>query len=339
MSSSHSKALEGNLGAPAPTVESRFGIVRQETRLSRASRHGLLASLFLLIAVSEYLYPNFLAPQNIKNILGQSAPTGIVAVGMTFVMITGGFDLSVGSIYAAGATIYASLAVAGWPLPVAGAATIAIGSLAGLTNGLIVTKLNVNPFVATLGTMSAFSGLALIYSNSSPFIATDPAFAALGRGQMLSIPISIWILLAFLASGQLALSRTVYGRQLYAIGGNDEASRLAGLRTAALRTSTYALSGACAAIAGMLIASRLGMGQADIGAAMALDAIAVVVIGGTSLLGGEGSIWRTAIGLLIVAILTNLLDSLAISSHYQLVIKGAIVIGAVAVDSLVRSRR
>ncbi|MER9296823.1 ABC transporter permease [Mesorhizobium sp. M0621] len=339
MSSSQSKALDDNLAAPAPTIESQTGNVRRETRLSRASRHGLLASLFVLVAVSEYLYPGFLMPQNIRNILGQSAPTGIVAVGMTFVMITGGFDLSVGSIYAAGATIYASLAVAGWPLPEAAVATIAIGFLAGLTNGLIVTKLNVNAFVATLGTMSAFSGLALIYSNSSPFIAPDPAFAELGRGHMLSIPISIWILLAFLVAGQLVLSRTVYGRQLYAIGGNDEASRLAGLRTEALRTSAYALSGACAAIAGMLIASRLGMGQADIGAAMALDAIAVVVIGGTSLLGGEGSIWRTAIGLLIVAVLTNLLDSLAISSHYQLVIKGTIVIGAVAVDSLIRSRR
>lgn len=339
MSSSPSNALDGNLPIATPAVENQPGKVRTETRLSRASRHGLLASLFLLVVVSEYLYPGFLMPQNIRNILGQSAPTGIVAVGMTFVMITGGFDLSVGSIYAAGATIYASLAVAGWPLPVAAVATVAIGSLAGLANGLIVTRLKVNPFVATLGTMSAFSGLALIYSNSSPFIAPDPAFAVLGRGQMLSIPISIWILLAFLVAGQLVLSRTVYGRQLYAIGGNDEASRLAGLRTAALRTSTYALSGACAAIAGMLIASRLGMGQADIGATMALDAIAVVVIGGTSLLGGEGSIWRTAIGLLIVAVLTNLLDSLAISSHYQLVIKGTIVIGAVAVDSLIRSRR
>jgi ribose transport system permease protein len=302
-------------------------------------RGALVFALIALVAISQFFYPGFLAPENIKNILSQSAPTGIIAIGMTLVMITRGFDLSVGSTYAAGATVYASLAAAGWPLPAAAAVTIVMGCVAGLVNGVIVTRLKVNPFVATLGTMSVFSGLALIYSKSSPFIVTTPEFTALGRASFLSIPVSVWLLVAFFAAGQLILSKTVYGRQLYAIGGNDDASRLAGLRTIALRTSTYAICGACAAIGGMIIASRLGIGQADIGATIALDAIAVVVIGGTSLLGGEGSAWRTALGLMIVAVLTNLLDSRAVSTHYQLVIKGVIVIAAVAADSLVRSRR
>jgi ribose transport system permease protein len=153
------------------------------------------------------------------------------------------------------------------------------------------------------------------------------------------VPIAIWILLAFLIGGEVVLSKTVYGRQLYAIGGNDEAARLAGLRTELLRASTYVVCSGCSVIAGMIIASRLALGQADIGATMALDSIAVVVIGGTSLLGGEGAIWQTAIGLLIVSALKNVLDSLAVDTNYQLLIKGIIVIVAVAIDAKVSTRR
>jgi ribose transport system permease protein len=153
------------------------------------------------------------------------------------------------------------------------------------------------------------------------------------------VPVSVWILTAFFAAGQFVLAKTVYGRMLFAIGGNNEASRLAGLPTEWLRTSTYVVSGGCASVAGMIIASRLAIGQADIGGTMALDAIAIVVIGGTSLLGGEGAAWRTVIGMLIVAVLTNLLDSLAIDANYQLLIKGVIVIAAVALDARVRAAR
>jgi ribose transport system permease protein len=302
-------------------------------------RYGLIVVLVVLVVIAQWLYPRFLHPQNIKNILSQNAPLGIIAVGMTLVMITRGFDLSVGAVYAAGATVFASLAVAGWPLLAAGATTLGIGLLAGLANGTLITRLNVNPFVATLGTTSIFSGLALIYSQSSPFVVSDDAFTALGRGQAFGLPISVWLLAAVFVAGEFVLSRTVYGRSLYAIGGNDEASRLAGLPTSLLRTTTYVICGACSALAGMIIASRLSIGQADIGASMALDAIAVVVIGGTSLLGGEGAVWRSAIGLLIVAVLTNLLDSLAVDSNIQLVIKGTIVIAAVGLDAFARSRR
>jgi ribose transport system permease protein len=295
--------------------------------------------LVMLVAASQAIYPQFLDPMNVRNILSQNAPVGIVAVGMTLVMITQGFDLSVGSVYAGGATLFAGLTVAGWSLLPAAAATIAVGLLAGLCNGLIVTKLRVNPFVATLGTMSAFAGLALIYSKSQPIIVTDEAFTVLGRGYYFGLPISIWILLAFLIGGEAVLSKTVYGRQLYAIGGNDEAARLAGLRTELLRASTYVVCSGCSVIAGMIIASRLALGQADIVATMALDSIAVVVIGGTSLLGGEGAIWQTAIGLLIVSALKNILDSLAVDTNYQLLIKGIIVIVAVAIDAKVSARR
>lgn len=312
---------------------------RRTSLTDLAFRYGLLIVLLVLIAVSQALYPRFLDPQNIKNILSQNAPLGIVAVGMTLVMITRGFDLSVGASYAAGATVFASLAVDGWSLWLAAGATLAVGLAAGLINGTIITRINVNPFVATLGTTSVFSGLALLYSNSSPFVVSDKAFSVIGRGAFLGIPISIWILGAVFVVGEFVLRRTVYGRSLYAIGGNDEAARLAGLPTALMRTSTYVVCGVCATLGGMIIASRLSIGQADIGSSMALDSIAVVVIGGTSLMGGEGSVWRSAIGLLIVAVLTNLLDSLAVDSNYQLVIKGTIVIAAVALDAFARTRR
>ncbi|MEP7457297.1 ABC transporter permease [Phyllobacterium sp. SB3] len=170
-------------------------------------------------------------------------------------------------------------------------------------------------------------------------MVSDKAFSFIGRGNVFGLPVSIRILGAVLIVGEFVLWKTVCGRSLYAIGGNDEASRLAGLPTAFLRTSTYVICGACASLGGMIIASRLSVGQADIGSSMALDSIAVVVIGGTSLMGGEGSVWGSAIGLLIVAVLTNLLDSLAVDSNYQLVIKGTIVVAAVALDAFARSRR
>ncbi len=315
------------------------GCFRGALVLALTRRFGLMGVLAVLLLVSHLAYPRFLELENLRNILSQNAPVGIVAVGMTYVMITRGFDLSVGAVYAASATLFASLVVLDWPIVAAGMATLFAGVSAGLVNGLIVTRLEVNPFVATLGTATAFSGFALIYSNSSPFVVTDPAFLLLGRGSWLGVPISVWILVASFVVGELVLARTVYGRELYAIGGNDEAAWLAGLRTRALRSSAYALCGGMAAMGGMIVASRLSIGQADIGASVALDAIAVVVIGGTSLSGGEGAVWRTAVGLLIVAVLTNLLDSLAVDSNYQPVIKGAIVIAAVAFDARVRLRQ
>lgn len=334
-------AAQGALGAKgsgasaAPAAERTLAGRAGELLL----RYGMVFALVGIVIVAQVLYPGFLAPQNISNILSQNAPLGIIAVGMTFVMVAGGFDLSVGALYAAGATFYASLAVQDISLPVAAALTVLVGLVAGAVNGAVVTRLKVNPFVATLGTSSIFGGAAFLYSRSSPFVVQNSAFTELGRGYLAGVPYAVLILVGVFVVGGVALAKTVYGRSIYAIGGNNEASRLAGMRVDLLRASTYVLVGACSTVAGMIIGSRLGVGQADIGATMALDAIAVVVIGGTSLRGGEGAIWRTAIGLLILAVITNLLDSLAVDANVQLVVKGAIVIGAVALDALARSRR
>lgn len=291
--------------------------------------------LIALIIVCRILYPGFFARDNIFNILSQNVQVGLIALGMTFVMIAGGFDLSVGAIYAAGATVYAMEAKE-MALPLAAFAALAVGLVCGILNGVIVTRLKVNPFVATLGTTSIFGGAAYLYSHSAPILVDRPDFTRLGAGRWMGVPISLILLVIAYAIGAVVLSKTVYGRSLYAVGGNPEAARLAGLRVDLLKTSTYALVGVLAAFGGMIIASRLSIGQADIAGTMALDAIAIVIIGGTSLFGGYGAVWRTAVGLLLLSVLTNIFDALALDSNFQSLIKGAIVIGAVALDAFSR---
>lgn len=302
-----------------------------------AVRSLIVWVLAVLVITSQVLYPGFLDPQNIYNLLSQNAPVGVIAVGMTFVMVAGGFDLSVGPMYAAGAVLYAGLSRS-LPLPAAALATILFGLCGGSVNGLLVTRLRVNPFVATLGTSSIISGLAFLYSHSAPIMVDRPDFTTFGTASWLGVPISVEVLFAVFGIGAVVLAKTVYGRSLYAVGGNLEAARLAGLRVDWLRLSTYALVGGLATLAGIIIASRLSIGQADIAGTMSLDAIAIVIIGGTSLFGGSGAVWRTAVGLLILAVLTNLFDALALDTNFQSVIKGLIVIGAVALDAW-RERR
>jgi ribose transport system permease protein len=293
--------------------------------------------LIALVITASLVSDNFLEPDNIKNLLSQNAPIGIVAVGMTFVILAGGFDLSVGAIYAMGALVFAKTGNS-LPNPLAALITLLAGAGFGAINGAIVTRMKVNPFVATLGTGSAFGGLAILYANSSPILNDKPGFGSLGNNEFLGIPLTIFVLIGFLLIGGFLLAKTVYGRGLYAVGGNTEAARLSGSRTDLLRGSTYAISGLCAAVGGMIIASRLGLGQPEVSPEVALDAIAIVIIGGTSLLGGEGAIWRTTVGLLILATLTNLFDVLALEAAAQMIVKGVVVVGAVGIDSLARRR-
>lgn len=317
-----------------PPQTGRFSALLRRSLL----QYGMVWALIALLIVATILYPGFFNLANIKNILSQNASVGIVAVGMTFVIIAGGFDLSVGAIFALGAVLFANRAD---PAGLWGAAAIvlAVSVACGVVNGLIVTKLRVNPFIATLGSGSIFGGFAYIFSNSAPQTPDNFDFQILGTDRWLGWPLPIWLLVAAFAAGAFVLIRSVYGRSIYAIGGNSEAARLSGMRVDLLRGSTYVISAVCSGLGGMILASRLGVGQADMGGSIALDAIAIVVIGGTSLMGGEGAMWRTAIGLLILATLSNVFDSLAISTNYQLLTKGAIVIGAVALDVFARSRR
>jgi ribose transport system permease protein len=293
--------------------------------------------LIALAIVSNILYPGFFDWGNIKNILFQNAPVGMVAVGMTFVIIAGGFDLSVGALFAGGAVLYAKFSNS-MPLPLAFVASVGAGMGAGAINGAIIMKLKVNAFVATLGSASLFGGAVYMFSNSAPIIAEKSNFQSFGTNDFAGLPIVVWALAGAVVVGGVVLARSVYGRSIYSVGGNEEAARLAGIRIDLVRASTYVLTGGCAALAGMMFASRTGVGQADVGVNITLDAIAIVIIGGTSLLGGEGAMWRTVVGLLMLGTINNLFDSLGWQSPAQQVVKGSIVIAAVSIDSLSRRR-
>ena len=297
-------------------------------------QYGIVVVLAMLLVTASVLYPGFFSIQNLLNILSQNAPIGIVAVGMTFVMLAGGFDLSVGAIIGMGATFYASYALRSSSLLSSGLIAIIAGIIVGSVNGVVINRLRVNPFIATLGAGSVINGLMLIYSNTQPYVVAGEAFQLLGAGKIGRVSISILILIGILIIGGFILKWTKYGRWLYAIGGNAEASHLSGIRVELIRSSTYAISGFLSAFAGMIMASRLGVGQANMGATMTLDAIAIVVVGGNSLLGGEGAMWRTFIGLLVLATLTNIFYSVNVNPNWQLVAKGLIIIAAVALDSL-----
>lgn len=300
--------------------------------------YGMVLALVVVLVIAAIVYPGIFSIANVQNMFGQSAPVGIVAVGMTFVILAGGLDFSVGAIFALSAVIYAMTADTLGLWGAAGAVLLA-SLAAGVVNGVVINYLKVSPFVATLGTGSTYGGLAYIISNNAPQSPMNFNYDYLGISRWFGWPISAWMMVAIFIIGGFVLARTIYGQAVYAIGGNQEASRLSGLPVSAINGSTYVISAVCAGLGGMILSSRLGVGQADMGGTVSLDAIAVVVIGGTSLLGGEGTMWRTAIGLAILAVLTNVFDSLAVSTSYQLVIKGLIVVAAVAFDVFARRRR
>jgi ribose transport system permease protein len=300
-------------------------------------RYGMVLALIALIVVTAILDPSFLQTNNLLNLLRQWAPPGLMAVGMTFVIISGGFDLSVGGTYAAAAVLSASLALQ-MAIPVAIALSVLMGAGIGLANGIVITRLDVNPFVATLGMGFIVTGMTEVLSNAMPMIVEDPRFQIFGGGDLWGIPIPGVLLIIALLVGGLVLARSVYGRYVYAIGGGDEASRLTGLRTRSVRTLAYVITGALAALAGCVIASQLGEGQGDIGRNVELGVITIVIVGGNAVSGGEGAMWRTATGIGILAILGNAFDHLQVSTFWQEVIEGLIVITALAIDAYGKRR-
>jgi ribose/xylose/arabinose/galactoside ABC-type transport system permease subunit len=300
--------------------------------------YGLILVLVVLVAFIAIREPSFVEGQNLLNLLQQWAPLGLMAIAGTFVIISGGFDLSVGGTYAMGAVLAAGLAQH-VPIPVAVAGAIAGGMAIGLANGLVVTKAHVNPFIATLGMGQVARGVALVVTGAVPIVIDKEPFFWLGSAQVGPVAVSSIILVVCFLVGGFILARTVYGRTMYAIGGNSEASRLSGLKVDRLLVTAYIVSGASAALAGVLVASRLGTGQADIGSGIEFDVIIAIVLGGTAISGGAGAMWRTAVGLALVAVMQNGFDSLQVNPFYQVVIKGAILVLAVAWDEYIRRQK
>jgi ribose transport system permease protein len=293
-------------------------------------------ALVVLLAILGVASPNFFRPTNFANILAQWAPVGIMSVGTTYVILAGGFDLSVAAGFAFCAVIAAALAQAGVPASLAFLAAIAAGVLIGFVNALLVVVLRINPFVATLASGFVLNSLPYLIV-PSPFIEVDqPGFDVLGTGAWHGVPYTGLILIGFLVVSGTILAKTQYGHLLYAVGGNAEISRLFGIPVRLVVSSTYVFSGLCVGTAASLATSQLSYSASDQDPVLVFDVIVAVVVGGTSLAGGIGSMWQTAVGLAILAVLQNGLNLLDISTFYQYIIKGCLIIGAVSLDVWIR---
>jgi ribose transport system permease protein len=313
-------------------VAGRFTRLR-EFRLEMLRDYGIVLAFVALFVTLSFASDVFLKQQNFMNILDQWSAIGIIAVGSTLVFIAGGFDLSISAVYALSGII-AAKAANSLGVPVGLFLGCLIGLGVGIVNGAIVTVGRINPFMATLASSLMIRGLALAVSGGFLVrVADDTGFDVIGRGEFLGAKYSVYLFAGVILVAALLLHRTTYGRYMYASGGNAEAARLSGVRVNLVRASTYAASGLCAGIGGMIVASRVNTGQADAGVGLEFDAIAAVVIGGTSILGGAGAIWRTVLGVLLLAMIQNGFNLLNVQAVYQRIIYGAIIIGAVGIDA------
>jgi ribose/xylose/arabinose/galactoside ABC-type transport system permease subunit len=295
---------------------------------------------FILFAL---LSPYFFTPDNLLNVSLQASITAIIAAGMTFVILTGGIDLSVGSLVAFAGIVATTVLKTGLP-PVAGfilaiLAGLVVGSLSGAFAGFCITRFNIAPFIVTLATMTIWRGAAFVWTDGRPVWELPAGFAFLGTGRLLAVPVPTIIMVLTFVASHIILTRTRFGRYVYAVGGNIEAARLAGIRTWRVLVNVYVLSGTLAALSGILLASRMNSGQPNAGVSYELDVIAAVVVGGTSLSGGAGSIVGTFIGAMLIAVLRNGLNLLNVNSYIQQVIVGVVILLAVMLDQIRRHRR
>ncbi len=307
-------------------------------RLMAKRESGTAIGLLALCIGLWIATPYFATASNIANVVEQSAVVGIVAIGMTFVILTGGIDLSVGSVVALAGVVMGSLLQQQIPLPIAVLAGLIVGAAAGAANGLMITWGKLPPFIATLGMMSVARGLALLLTDGRPISGFPEALRALATQRVLGISGPVWCMLSLFAITQLVLTRTVLGRYIYAIGGNEEATAMSGINVRRYKTIVYAISGLSASICAVLLVARLNSAQPIAGIGYELDAIAAVVIGGTSLLGGSGSVVGTLIGALIMSVLRNGLNLLGVSSYLQQVTIGVVIVVAVLVDMALHRR-
>lgn len=296
--------------------------------------YGILIAFVLILIAMTILSPVFLTLTNVLNIVRQSSIYGIMAVGMTFVILTGGIDLSVGSILAIAGAIAAGSIKSGMGLALTIFVALAIGLSCGLLNGVLVTLGRITPFVVTLGMMSIARGLTLIYTKGYPISGFHEAFRFIGGGDFLAIPFPIIVFLLTTVVAWVVLTQMRLGRYTYAIGGNEETVKLSGINAGFFKTVVYIISGITSAISALILTSRLNSAEPVAGQGYELDVIAAVVIGGTSLMGGRGSVWGTLIGALLIGVINNGMNLLGISPYFQLVVKGVIIIGAVLLDRL-----
>lgn len=315
--------------------KNKTGLMKNVDYKQILKNNGILIVFFLICIGLSFLSPYFLTVHNIMNIIRQTSIYGIIAVGMTFVILTGGIDLSVGSILGLSGMICAGLMKNhGTSIFVASAAAILVGSGIGLINGLLITIGKIAPFVVTLGMVTIARGLTLIYSKGYPISGFSPEFRTLGGGYVLGIPIPVIIFIVTVVVAWFILNHTRLGRYTYAIGGNEETVKLSGINSNFYKATVYAIVGFASALSALILTSRLNSAEAIAGQGYELDVIAAVVIGGTSLSGGRGSIIGTLVGALLIGVINNGMNLLGISPYFQQVVKGALIIGAVILDRL-----
>ena len=317
-----------------------------------AARFAPLIFLIFLMAVFALVEPRFMSSINLFNIARQVSVTGLLAIGMTFVILTAGIDLSIGSLLAFAGLVAAAVAKGGladrftvgdatigygWPL--AALAAIAVGMAGGYLQGLAITKLKVPPFVVTLGGMSVFRGAALLFAAGGPISGFEPGFAWWGQGKIGPVPVPVIIFLICAITAHIVLRYARFGRRVYAVGGNPEAARLSGLNVNGIICSVYVIMGFFAGLCAFVLSARLNSAEAVAGTGYELTVIASVVIGGTSLFGGVGTIFGTVIGSLLIGVLLNGLVILNVSSYIQQIIIGVIIVLAVWFDTFAKSRR
>jgi putative xylitol transport system permease protein len=305
------------------------------------AEYGIILVFFAFCIILAFANPYFLKTKNLINVLRQVSINGLLSIGMTFVVLTGGIDLSVGSILAfagvvGGSMVSSAFAQRGFVYPVwtAVAAAVGVCALLGGLNGLLVSRLKVPAFVATLGMLSMARGFTFIYTDGMPIPNIDASFLFIGQGVVFGIPFPVIILAVVFLLAWITLYKTRFGRYVYAVGGNEKSAKVSGVNTKLVIFSVYVISGILAALGGLILTARTTAGLPQAGTSYELDAIAAVVIGGTSLSGGQGDLVGTLFGALIIGVINNGLDLLGVSSYYQQVIKGAIIIGAVLLDSI-----
>ncbi|ACL71014.1 ABC transporter permease [Halothermothrix orenii] len=300
---------------------------------------GILLGLIIICLIFTILSPRFLNIRNIMNIILQVSIIAIAAFGMTFALIIGGIDLSVGSTIALVGTVAAFLLTQGLPFLLVLLLTLAFGAILGLFNGTMISKLHIPAFIVTVATMSIFRGIAYLITGGIPIVIQDGVFLALGNNSFLGIPIPVLVLLGlFIVTGVL-LSKTKFGRHAYITGGNEEAARFAGIKVSNLKIKIYVITSLMATVSGILLASRLYSAQPNAASGYELDAIAASVLGGTSLSGGYGTIFGTLIGAIIIGVINNGMNLVSVPYFYQLIVKGLVILVAVYIDVRNKSNR
>ncbi|MEW8972921.1 MAG: ribose ABC transporter permease [Tissierellaceae bacterium] len=302
-----------------------------------------LLGLIIFSVIISILSPRFLTKSNLLNVFRQTSINAIIAAGMTFVILTSGIDLSVGSILGFSGAVAAKMLATGSNIFLALLVAIIIGGISGILNGIIITRGKVQPFIATLAIMILLRGATLVFTSGRPIAVqaaseVSPIFRWIGTGNIFGIPVPIIIMAIVFMVCYFILNYTQFGRHIYAVGGNEEASLLSGINTDRVKTIAYLISGVLAAVAGIIVTSRLSSAQPTAGDGYELDAIAAVVLGGTSLVGGQGTIAGTIIGALIIGILNNALNLMDVQSYYQMIAKAIVILIAVLLDKKEKSQ-